>query len=394
MSSAGPTGYLNTLQRRDGPVWYAHVRLPDGARLQRRLGRVWTKRSRPLADHLTRLQAEARLAAILAGREPGVNVAPTRCTFGRACDDWLSYIEHDRKRRPSTVGDYRRTVRCYLRPAFGEDTPIEEITVADVDAYRARLVAERRLSDRTINKSLVLLHGIFKRAQRVHGLTGNPAAGAERQPYRRSGDFQVLDPGEVAQLAACADNIQDAAIFTVAAFTGLRLGELLALRWCDVDFARRLVHVRRSYVAGREDTPKSGKVRSVPLIDQGARALDQLSRREHFTADDDRVFVNQVGDVLGQDLLRRRYRAALKRAGLKALRLHDLRHTFGTLAVQAFPLSDVKAYMGHADIQTTMLYVHHVPQHDAADKLSALVTAAEPPGKLLDGFPGPRDQPT
>lgn len=182
--------------------------------------------SRPPADHLTRLQAEARLAAILAGREPGVNVAPTRCTFGRACDDWLSYIEHDRKRRPSTVGGYRRTVRCYLHPAFGEDTPIEEITVADVDAYRARLVAERRLSDRTINKSLVLLHGIFKRAQRVHGLTGNPAAGAERQPYRRSGDFQVLDSGEVAQLAACADNIQDAAIFTVAAFTGLRLGEL------------------------------------------------------------------------------------------------------------------------------------------------------------------------
>jgi len=270
-------------------------------------------------------------------------------------------------------------VSCYLLPAFGEDTTIEDITTADVDAYRSGLVAGGRLSDRTINKTLVLLHGIFKRAEREHGLAGNPVAGAERQPYRRSGDFQVLDAAEVAQLASAAESAQDAALFTVAAFTGLRLGELLALRWTDVDFADRLVHVRRSYVLKREDTPKSGRVRSVPLIDQAGRALDGLSRREHFTGDDDRVFVDEAGDVLSQDRLRPRYRAALERAGLKPLRFHDLRHTFGTLAVQAFPLSDVKAYMGHADISTTMLYVHHVPQHDAADKLSALVTAAQDP---------------
>lgn len=61
------------------------------------------------------------------------------------------------------------------------------------------------------------------------------------------------------------------------------------------------------------------------------------------------------------------------------MRFHDLRHTFGTLAVQAFPLSDVKAYMGHADIQTTMVYVHHVPRVDTAERLSRL---------LEDDFPG------
>jgi integrase len=89
------------------------------------------------------------------------------------------------------------------------------------------------------------------------------------------------------------------------------------------------------------------------------------------------VFINHVGDVLGQDLLRRRFARALAAAGLEPMRLHDLRHTFGTVAVQAFPLSDVKAYMGHADIATTMIYVHHVPQHDAADKLTRLVEGAE-----------------
>jgi integrase len=110
--------------------------------------------------------------------------------------------------------------------------------------------------------------------------------------------------------------------------------------------------------------------------------LDRLSRREHFTAPADLVFAGTAGGHIDGSALRKRFYTALDRAGLEAMRtkpepitFHDLRHTFGTLAVQAFPLSDVKAYMGHADIQTTMIYVHHVPRHDAAAKLSAIVGA-------------------
>jgi integrase len=189
----------------------------------------------------------------------------------------------------------------------------------------------------------------------------------------------VLTAGEVQMLAAAADPPQDGAIFTVAGFTGLRLGELRALRWADVDFTKRLVHVRRSFTHGAEGAPKSGKVRSVPLIDQAARALDGLSRRGYCTDSDDLVFVSDSGGVVDDFGLRRRYYAALERAGLKRLRFHDLRHTFGTIAVQAFPLSDVRAFMGHADIQTTMIYVHHVPQHDAADRLGRVVQAGMSP---------------
>lgn len=109
------------------------------------------------------------------------------------------------------------------------------------------------------------------------------------------------------------------------------------------------------------------------MVDQVVRSLDGLSRREHFTGDGDLVFVGETGAVIDNSALRRRYRAALERAGLKRLRFHDLRHTFGTLAVQVFPLSDVRAFMGHASIQTTMIYVHHVPQHDAADRLSRAI---------------------
>ncbi|HEX3325870.1 MAG TPA: site-specific integrase, partial [Actinomycetota bacterium] len=186
-------------------------------------------------------------------------------------------------------------------------------------------------------------------------------------------------PGEIRLLASKAECDQDAAIFTVAAFTGLRLGELRALRWEDIDFANRIVHLRHSFTYGNEGTPKSGKVRSVPLVDQAAKVLDGLSRREHFTDPDDHVFVNETGGVVDDSQLRRRYYDALERAGLKRMTFHSLRHVFGTIAVQAFPLTDVKAYMGHADIQTTMVYVHHVPQHDAADRLSHLVEATEDP---------------
>jgi hypothetical protein len=114
-----------------------------------------------------------------------------------------------------------------------------------------------------------------------------------------------------------------------------------------------------------------------PLIDQAAKALDGLSRRDRFTDPDDLVFVDDVGGPLDDWRLRNRFHEALDKAGLPRLRLHDLRHTFGTLAVPAFPLTDVKAYMGHADISTTMIYVHHVPRVDAADRLSKLVAGAD-----------------
>lgn len=85
-------------------------------------------------------------------------------------------------------------------------------------------------------------------------------------------------------MAQVAVDDQDAAVFTVAAFTGLRLGELRALRWRDIDFGKQTVLVRGSYTWGKAGPPKSGKVRSVPLIDQAARALNALGRRETFTA--------------------------------------------------------------------------------------------------------------
>ena len=134
------------------------------------------------------------------------------------------------------------------------------------------------------------------------------------------------------------------------------MGELRALRWSDVDFAKRLIHVRAAVTRSTLGEPKSGRLRSVPMVDQVLRTLDALSRRELFVAGEDLIFGTQTGSFFDDSRVRRSYHRALDRAGLKRLRFHDLRHTFGTLAVQVFPLSDVKAYMGHANIETTMIY--------------------------------------
>ncbi len=94
-------------------------------------------------------------------------------------------------------------------------------------------------------------------------------------------------------LVRAAESEQDGALFLTAAFTGLRLGELIALRWRDVDFAGSLVRVRASWSVGALTTPKSGKVRSVPLAPEVAQALAKLSQRELFTGEDDLVFAGR-----------------------------------------------------------------------------------------------------
>jgi integrase len=174
-----------------------------------------------------------------------------------------------------------------------------------------------------------------------------------------------------------------AAVVRFAAHTGLRLGELRALRWRDVDWGNEAVHVRRNApmsipVSAPEKAPKSGCVRSVPLTDAAMRTLDALSKRELFTGADDYVFPSPTGSIIDGNKVRDACYSALEARGpgppapgASSLTFHDLRHTFGTLAVRVFPVTDVQAMLGHADISTTMRYVHHVPRHDAAKRSSA-----------------------
>jgi integrase len=199
---------------------------------------------------------------------------------------------------------------------------------------------EAGLSPRTVVRHLTVAHGVFKHAMRKHGLHRNPASAdlVDRPNVNYSGEFRALDAEQLAALIRHAASEQDTTLYLTAAHSGLRQGELRALRWRDVDFAADRIHVRHSARIGSGNgikAPKSGRVRSVPMVPQLATALAKLSQREHFTDDDDFVFGNIVGEVEHDNLLRRRYYRALKDAKLPRVRFHDLRHVFGSTAVKA-----------------------------------------------------------
>jgi integrase len=370
-----PTGHVFRVERKRGDQWYAKYRLPDGRQVQRRLGPAWTGRGRPPAGYLTKRLAEDWLRGTLDEARRGTLPGMVRsgATFADACAEYVRYIAEDRGRKASTVEDYRSIISVHLLPAFGE-TRLEDVSVAAVEAFQAELARRehrgRAITPRTRNKVLNVLHGVFVRAKKVWGLPLNPAAEIERHPDRNSGDIEVYSPEEVWALVRAAADERDAAVYVTAAFTGLRMSELRALRWRDVDFPRSVVRVRASYAAGELSVPKSGKVRSVPMVHEVAQVLARLSERSTGTGDDDLVFGEEASTWLNDDRLRRRYEAAIKAAGLRRLRFHDLRHTFGSLAITRADIVEVQAWMGHADIQTTMRCLHYRDRSDAAGRLA------------------------
>jgi integrase len=358
-----PTGHVYRRDGKRGSVWYAKYRLPDGRQLQRKLGPAWSGRGRPPAGYLTRRLAEDELRELLdearRGELPGL--VQTGATIADAAAEFLRYIEQDRERKPSTIKGYRWLINAQILPALGA-VRLEDLTQERVESWFAGLPGKPSSK----RKTLVVLHGIMDRARKLHRLPLNPVKDVEKPPQHRGGDIQVLAPEEVRALVRAAASLQDGAIYLTAAFTGLRMGELIALRWRDLDFAAQTIRVRASYSAGALTTPKSGKVRAVPLAPDVAAALDGLRARGYLLGADDLVFVGDTGTYLDGSALRRRYKAALHRAGLRPLRFHDLRHTFGTRVIAHADIRRVQEWMGHADIQTTMRYLHYAPRPEDA----------------------------
>src|SRR4051812_32702772 len=309
------SGHIYRQERQTGPRWVAKWR-DDAGQHKRVLGKAWTGKGRPSEGYFTKRTAQQALDEILADARRG-SVVPakvrTHVTFADVCDDFLRWMEQDRQRKQSTLNDYGSAVRKHFLPAFGS-RPLEQITPTAVERWRAGLVADGRLSNRSINKLLTVLHGIFERARKRWGVPVNPLAEVEKQPRKKRVAIDVYGTDEVIALVRAAESTQDAAIFLTAAFTGLRMGELLALRWRDVDFELQAIRVRASYTHRQLGTPKNKTGRTVPMIARVATTLARLSQRERFTGPDDLVFCGTAGGHLDDSALRRRYKRARDRA--------------------------------------------------------------------------------
>jgi integrase len=366
------TGHLRLRRGKNGATWYLRYRLGDGTQRQRRLGPVWDEDGRPPDGYYTKRTAKEALRETLVkaarGELPGQR--KTGATFADASAEFLRFCDQERQIDDDTIADYRGVIDGYLDPEFG-DRRLEEITPDDVDAYKARLLAEGRLSPRTVIRHLTVAHGVFGRARRVWKLEVNPAAAdlVERPRYVLTGEFDTYLGEEIELLGAHADSAQDAALYETLGYTGLRLGEALGLNWGDVDFVAGLIHVKRNFTGKppRLKVPKGKRVRSVPMTPQVVDALGRLKERDHFVGDDDAVFATALGGRLDAWALRRRFYRAIKRAGLRRIRLHDLRHAFATVAIGVLDPLAVQGYLGHAHYSTTSRYLHHRPRpQDAA----------------------------
>ena len=206
--------------------------------------------------------------------------------------------------------------------------------------------------------------------EQVEALARAAESGAWRigRPYAEP----AIDEGRHAEDRQLAD------LMRVAAYTGLRRGELVALRWRDVRWSERVLVVERALSDTVERTTKGRRVRYVPLADQTLAAFDRLSQRPNFVGPEDYVFASVAGDRLDPSALRRRFIAARDAAGLPPLRFHDLRHTAGTLLTRVLDPVTVKDVLGHADLKTTERYLHAIRASRLADAATRAFSAAPP----------------
>lgn len=361
------TGSLTARPDSRGRVtWYGSWRIA-GRRVKRRIGLKRVEGSG--REGLTRTQAEKELRRLMA-ETPTVVARETRKTVAEAGRAYVDHLEGVMERKRTTVQDYRGYLQRHLGPHFGERT-IDKIEPEHVEAYlHAKLGSG--LSSKTVTNHLTFLHGLFAFAAKRRWATVNPVALVDRPRQPRQGQRRIrfLQPVEVeALLRAVPDDDlgrMEAPLYLCAVMSGLRQGELLALKWMDVDWLARRIRVADNFPRGRSDRPDSPKshfLRSVPMADRLGGELERHFQASLYRSDEDLVFAHpHTGHAYDASKLRRRFGQALGVAGVRQVTFHQLRHTFGTqMAAAGAPLRAIQEWMGHADASTTEIYAHYAP---------------------------------
>jgi integrase len=391
------------VKRRVGPAWIEDG--PDG--WQRRRGRVPEGYFDERRAHVA---AAGIVGECLAEAEHREQIERERATAGATfreiAHDYMRWLEDVRGAKRSSLRDresvlaepgtpYRRgegKLGGHVLAALG-DRPASKVTTREVSKLLEKVSASGA-SASTVNKYRATIVSIFNYGMResTYGLPTNPALATDKRRVPDRAPLVFYSPEEIEALshslaegnhralaeerhqenperspAEVAEDAQDAALVRVAAYAGLRLGELLALRWGDIDFAGHALTISRAISSGVESSTKSGRLRRVPLPDQAAAALDRLSQRGDYTSAEDRVFCNVFGRTLDGSALRRCFKKARDAVGLRALRFHDLRHTYGSLlAAGGVDLVTIQAAMGHSALATTGRYLHARPASEQA----------------------------
>lgn len=286
----------------------------------------------------------------------------------------------------STQIGYRPLLSRHLVPYFGP-LPLSEIGPAQIQGFLSEK-AKTGISWHTLRNLKNLLSCVFRTAVEWGYLEQNPVTRTKLPPRDiRPNGMQFLTPAQVRQLAAAVREPYRTMIL-VAVLTGLRRGELFALRWEAVDLDKGVLEVRESVYRGQTSTPKTNSsYRRIPLSAPVVQLLATLKAQQPNRRENDLVFASRRGTPINPDnVLKRVIHPGCKQLGLPPVGWHIFRHTHATL------LSDLgespktaQALLGHADLDTTFsLYTHSVPETEqrATERLAQLVM--DPNGPKLD----------
>jgi integrase len=338
----------------DGKWW---IDFRHKGRRYRQLAPLNTKRS---AVDEERHQLDRLARGLPVGREE-VRVNSETCAeyFGR----WVDvYVVNNKQ---SEADSKRSIIRLHLAPFFGAE-PLTVVNWARrIAEFKAAQMQVKGLDPKTVNNHLTVLRKALGTAKEW-GLLPEVPKVQWLKVAAPSFDFFTAEEGSRLMAAAAQPakyrpleigHEQAAVMVTTALRAGLRRGELLALRWADVDFGNGKLLVRQSDYLGTLTTPKGGRSREVPLSPTLTAAL-----RGHRHLRGEYVFCRQDGRRLTRDAIKHVVPSACRRAGLRELQWHALRHSFASQLVMAgVPLKVVQELLGHADIKMTMRYAHLSP---------------------------------
>jgi integrase len=321
----------------------------------------------------TRGEVSEKLTKAMADRDDGLVFDADNLKVGEYLERWLVDSVLDTV-RPTTYERYEQIVRIHVRPALGS-VKLKNLTPVHVRGlYREKL--EAGLSARTVQYIHVTLHKALKQAVQ-DGLIPRNATEAVKAPQVRREEMRPLSGDQVKVLLEVARGDRLEALYVLAIHTGLRQGELLGLKWEDVDLESGTLRVRRTLVTAKAGpvltAPKTkGSRRSVKLTQGAVEALrshlkhqlQEIDRAGSLWRENGLMFASESGEPLDRRYLTScRYKALLKRAELPMIRFHDLRHTCATLLLSKNVNPKIVSEMlGHASIAITLdTYSHVLP---------------------------------
>ncbi|MFN3006666.1 tyrosine-type recombinase/integrase [Mycolicibacterium wolinskyi] len=372
MTGRRPTGEGTIYRRKDGR-WEGAAYLPTASGGRRRI-RVYGK---------TRSEAHTRLNEYLATSQRGVPVPERSWTIAAYLDYWMREVA-PLTLRPRTIELYESVIRNHLKPRLGMK-PLLRLSVAELQMILNRQLADGH-SVRTVRATRTVLSAALTRAMREELVTRNVARLVELPAWEKK-DRTPWTAAEASRFLAQARNDALFPAYLLLMILGLRRGEMLGLRWSDVDWDRNEIHIRQQLqqIGGQLQVgpvkTSAGK-RDLPLVPILRTVLARHQARQNAEANTwNLVVTTTAGSPLWPRNFVRAFHALRERAGLRRIRVHDLRHMTATLLKDlGVPARDAQLILGHAHISTTQQIYQHAnaaTQQTALDRLgqALLVTS-------------------